>query len=107
MNLDPPKWRPAILAFALGVATLLVSIFVVFKCVFGLGNYFNALPPILATIVFCSLFLLPPIAGGLASRWVFRRFKSEIRYLPRRCRSCGYNLTANTTGRCPECGTQI
>jgi hypothetical protein len=23
------------------------------------------------------------------------------------CRTCGYNLTGNTTGRCPECGTPI
>ena len=23
------------------------------------------------------------------------------------CEECGYNLTANTTGRCPECGTTI
>jgi hypothetical protein len=24
-----------------------------------------------------------------------------------RCESCGYNLTGNTSGRCPECGTAI
>lgn len=23
------------------------------------------------------------------------------------CRDCGYNLTGNTTGRCPECGMSI
>ncbi len=23
---------------------------------------------------------------------------------PTECRDCGYSLTANTTGRCPECG---
>lgn len=23
------------------------------------------------------------------------------------CRSCGYNLTGNTSGRCPECGAEI
>ena len=25
----------------------------------------------------------------------------------RTCRSCGYNLTGNRTGRCPECGAEI
>jgi hypothetical protein len=24
-----------------------------------------------------------------------------------RCRHCGYDLTANTSGRCPECGTEV
>ncbi len=32
--------------------------------------------------------------------WLDRR-----RYRPGHCTHCGYNLTGNTTGRCPECGT--
>jgi len=26
---------------------------------------------------------------------------------PGACQSCGYNLTANVSGRCPECGTAV
>lgn len=26
---------------------------------------------------------------------------------PHLCRSCGYNLTGNVSGRCPECGSEI
>lgn len=26
---------------------------------------------------------------------------------PNRCRSCGYDLTGNTSGRCPECGSPV
>jgi hypothetical protein len=26
---------------------------------------------------------------------------------PGHCRRCGYNLTGNESGRCPECGTQV
>ncbi len=26
---------------------------------------------------------------------------------PGRCRNCGYNLTGNTSGVCPECGTAL
>jgi len=36
-------------------------------------------------------------------RGPFRRFRRRRRGL---CVQCGYNLTGNTTGVCPECGTQ-
>ena len=26
---------------------------------------------------------------------------------PNACEECGYNLTGNVSGRCPECGTEI
>jgi hypothetical protein len=28
-------------------------------------------------------------------------------YPPGYCRACGYNLTGNVSGVCPECGTKI
>ena len=34
--------------------------------------------------------------------WLDRR-----RYLPGHCQNCGYDLTGNVSGRCPECGTPI
>jgi hypothetical protein len=34
-------------------------------------------------------------------------FKRKPRSLPGRCDTCGYNLTGNTSGKCPECGTQL
>jgi hypothetical protein len=49
--------------------------------------------------VLCSL-LIAVIAYGIAKSlpwWVE----------PNRCRECGYNLTRNTTGKCPECGEVI
>lgn len=39
---------------------------------------------------------------GLAARLI-RRFKVR----PRRCAKCGYDLFANATGTCPECGSPI
>ncbi len=40
--------------------------------------------------------------------WTMER----IGFLPQRhaagaCRNCGYNLTGNVSGRCPECGRSI
>jgi hypothetical protein len=32
---------------------------------------------------------------------------SRKRYPPGYCRSCGYDLTGNESGMCPECGTPI
>ena len=34
-----------------------------------------------------------------------RRFRREERMRGGLCPKCGYNLTGNTTGVCPECGT--
>lgn len=36
---------------------------------------------------------------------LYWRLKPRAR--PGHCRRCGYNLTGNTSGRCPECGTAI
>jgi hypothetical protein len=42
--------------------------------------------------------LLPPL--GLAA-WLLRRGRRG----GGTCRGCGYDLTGNVSGRCPECGT--
>jgi hypothetical protein len=34
-------------------------------------------------------------------------WRRRRRYSPGHCRECGYNLTGNTSGRCPECGSPI
>ena len=34
-------------------------------------------------------------------------YRDRTRRQPGHCRQCGYNLTGNTTGRCPECGTVV
>lgn len=36
-----------------------------------------------------------------------RRFAKRRRSHMNRCEKCGYNLTGNTSGTCPECGTAI
>ncbi len=47
------------------------------------------------------------ITGAIAglAYGVSRRVMTRLR--PGRCRSCGYDLTGNVSGVCPECGTPI
>ena len=44
------------------------------------------------------------IAVGIPTAWLWWR---DRRYPKGHCRSCGYNLTGNTSGVCPECGTPV
>ncbi len=43
----------------------------------------------------------PLLPTALVTVWLFRR---DRRHPPGHCHGCGYDLTGNTTGRCPECG---
>jgi hypothetical protein len=54
------------------------------------------------TILYLGVWiLLVPLATTTAVLWWLDR----RRIPPGHCRHCGYNLTGNTSGRCPECGT--
>jgi hypothetical protein len=41
------------------------------------------------------------LAGIIAYLW----WRDRHRYRPGHCRTCGYDLTGNVSGVCPECGT--
>jgi hypothetical protein len=44
----------------------------------------------------------PLLIFGLLSRWY-----APVRFLPGHCQKCGYNLTGNVSGVCPECGERV
>ena len=46
------------------------------------------------------------LVGALGAMWL--NFGRRMRRLERGlCQSCGYNLTGNTTGVCPECAGKV
>jgi hypothetical protein len=60
--------------------------------------------PVLSRMLYVPLWL-PLIVLAIPTAilwWLDRR-----RRLPGHCRRCGYNLTGNVSGRCPECGTRL
>jgi hypothetical protein len=57
-----------------------------------------------------SVFVLIPywsiaLALGICPLWMIVRFARKPRY--NHCSTCSYNLTGNTSGICPECGTAV
>jgi predicted RNA-binding Zn-ribbon protein involved in translation (DUF1610 family) len=61
-----------------------------------------------AMLDICEIDLWPPLLPLIAvlfflywRRWRFRREEAPL------CRHCGYNLTGNVSGICPECGATI
>ncbi len=51
------------------------------------------------------LFLVWIVLWETMKRW--RRFHDGPVVPGPRCASCGYNLTGNTSGVCPECGANL
>jgi hypothetical protein len=47
------------------------------------------------------------LSVAIVARWAARRLRRQLRLLGGGCRACGYNLTGNVSGVCPECGTPI
>lgn len=59
------------------------------------------IPCWLAVVIFAFLPML------LICRSATRRFRGRLRTSRGRCYKCGYNLTGNASGLCPECGSKI
>jgi len=52
---------------------------------------------------------IPTTIFGLYPAWALVAFVRRRRRLARGnlCKDCGYNLTGNVSGVCPECGTEV
>ena len=54
-----------------------------------------------------TLVILPPwiLLPAFAIPTAILLYRDRRRIPPGHCQKCGYNLTGNTSGKCPECGT--
>ncbi|MBN2447365.1 MAG: hypothetical protein JXO22_11590 [Phycisphaerae bacterium] len=55
------------------------------------------------SVVVASLFCSPLLARRALSAYWNRRYPKGTEY----CATCGYNLTGNVSGVCPECGSAV
>jgi hypothetical protein len=52
----------------------------------------------------CAVTSLLPILWVI---WLVQHRRTGQKDVNANCRSCGYSLTGNTSGTCPECGTAV
>ena len=57
------------------------------------------------TLVLCGTVLLWAFGPGIVLLYLHEHYR-RMRLYPR-CLNCGYQLTGNTSGICPECGEQV
>lgn len=102
MTSTPEKVPRLVRAFIAGGVAFLVS-----------GYFFSLIYAQMLLVRFgawgfvVGLFLVPGGVSFLVAWRIYRGIGENTRPLTRRCSACGYDLTGNTTGRCPECGTHI
>lgn len=103
MNASPPK-RKVLQWFPSPRRRVTVHIALAFCTVFGLFKIFSIpwmwqyIDQIYLNLLFVAVLTLMLVLIGLDMRMV---------YPPGYCQSCGYDLTGNESGVCPECGVAL
>lgn len=85
------------------VSVLVLLIYVVVMC-WGIGNPLE--PPWKGTDAEGKAILTGFLIFIICSVWYYRRGLRKVEYTFH-CRKCGYDLTGNRSGACPECGEPI
>jgi hypothetical protein len=67
----------------------------------GNGQYYWSLPTLP-----CAWVVVAGIAVWNVWAWL-KWYTTPAAPKPGHCRSCGYDLTGNVSGRCPECGAPV
>jgi hypothetical protein len=65
----------------------------------------NPFPASREFFVVVEFWAIVATAAALPAMWLLKISKRRMRVRGGRCAQCGYNLTGNTSGVCPECGT--
>lgn len=55
----------------------------------------------------CSVGVLLCVGIFFGASWYLLKTRSMPKYASGYCQECGYDLTGNDSGRCPECGNSI
>lgn len=66
---------------------------------------FDSILPAAGTVVRLNYWLAMSPLAGIAVLYFMKRFRPKSKHGD--CRACGYDLTGNVTGQCPECGNSI
>ena len=98
------RMRRFLVGFASAMCAALVGMWIDrhhFPIIRALGSLVNEYHRTLKTIGTLLLLMLTPVALTAYFFW-------RINHKPKgKCAECGYNLTGNVSGVCPECGTDI
>ena len=96
------EWR-ATISVAAGLTSGLVFCFTAFCfAAVVLHDFKQTSPP--AVIAQCMVGLVSILVGVAVGLRVYRKKTPGV---GSSCAHCGYNLTGNTSGTCPECGQRI
>lgn len=71
--------------------------------VIGFAAWTTTMPGTRLDALYWPCWVVVLVTALLPLRWFIRRGKAAAGH----CRRCGYDLTANLSGTCPECGTPI
>lgn len=101
------KRRAAAAAIIVAFGVHAVTYSVLMVLLFGLLGFEYSLggAPQDGMAIAIGLYIVPQGLSLLLSIHTYRRLRSLKP--PRHCRNCGYNLTGNESGVCPECGTSL
>lgn len=85
-------------------AGLVVCVLFIAIHVFSFCKEVQGGEPLMDNSVFVGIEVITSLFGVVISKliWWDRR-----RRLPLHCKKCGYNLTGNVSGKCPECGRDV
>jgi hypothetical protein len=109
------RWAAGIAAMV--VATILIygiAVLVGGACIsvgrerfLGMRNHLRLMIVAFSAMLFLLLIYMGPIFGLAIASWVIGIADRRMKIPSGCCQRCGYDLTGNVSGRCPECGMTI
>jgi hypothetical protein len=103
-----PKWKSLAVAALFFPIFLLLAGFIMRAVLIGLGDAGVPLGELDENVLLGILIAIAVVLAYLPSRMIYSGLRWElVENDGRFCLKCGYDLTGNVSGRCPECGREI